>query len=230
MPKRAETTWPAVRGQLSAQSTPIRSAPPFAGPAPERGYGQNPAPRQPAKTGPGFTIKRDPCPALGAPLTAWPAAPRPAPPPRKLGALTRHPRPLNASHPGRHRMSRRSQAIESLQVKALAIVKAAARSGSGDELSFGKGPRHRATPGGYGGKPPGVAFIGVPTGARNAGHGAPTGDQSTDMNATRKPPRMCQDPITSPSQVGAWNRSPSRYGGRESGMPRRVPGPLLSTS
>ena len=27
----------------------------------------------------------------------------------------------------------------------------------------------RATPGGYGGKPPGVAFIGVPTGARNAG-------------------------------------------------------------
>src|ERR1700722_6900879 len=29
--------------------------------------------------------------------------------------------------------------------------------------------KHRATPGGYGGKPPGVAFIGVPTGARNAG-------------------------------------------------------------
>src|SRR5215831_2817074 len=28
---------------------------------------------------------------------------------------------------------------------------------------------HRATPGGYGGKPPGVAIIGVPTGARNAG-------------------------------------------------------------
>ena len=32
-----------------------------------------------------------------------------------------------------------------------------------------KDPGHRATPGGYGGKPPGVAFIGVPTGARNAG-------------------------------------------------------------
>src|SRR5579863_9921410 len=32
-----------------------------------------------------------------------------------------------------------------------------------------KGPEHRATPGGYGGKPPGVAIIGVPTGARNAG-------------------------------------------------------------
>ena len=66
-----------------------------------------------------------------------------------------------------------------------------------------KAPRHGATPGGYGGKPPGVAFIGVPTGARNAGCGAPTGDQSTDMNATRKPPRMCQDPITSASRVSA---------------------------
>jgi len=32
-----------------------------------------------------------------------------------------------------------------------------------------KGAEHRATPGGYGGKPPGVAIIGVPTGARNAG-------------------------------------------------------------
>ena len=71
-----------------------------------------------------------------------------------------------------------------------------------------KAPRHGATPGGYGGKPPGVAFIGVPTGARNAGHGAPTGDQSTDMNATRKPPRMCQDPITSPSRLGV--RKPFR--------------------
>jgi hypothetical protein len=33
-----------------------------------------------------------------------------------------------------------------------------------------KEPEHRATPGGYGGKPPGVAFIGAPTGARNAGN------------------------------------------------------------
>jgi hypothetical protein len=49
-------------------------------------------------------------------------------------------------------------------------------------------PEHRATPGGYGGKPPGVAFIGVPTGARNAGSGAPTGDQSTAMHVTRNPP------------------------------------------
>src|SRR5579875_1147558 len=34
---------------------------------------------------------------------------------------------------------------------------------------------HRATPGGYGGKPPGVAFIGAPTGARNAGYRCPSG-------------------------------------------------------
>jgi hypothetical protein len=41
-------------------------------------------------------------------------------------------------------------------------------------------PEKRATLGGYGGKPPSVADISVPTGARNAGSGAPTGDQSTD--------------------------------------------------
>ena len=76
----------------------------------------------------------------------------------------------------------------------------------------GKVPRHGATPGGYGGKPPGVAFIGVPTGARNAGCGAPTGDQSTDMNATRKPPRMCQDLITSPSRVSAGDVQPAVHG------------------
>jgi hypothetical protein len=60
----------------------------------------------------------------------------------------------------------------------------------------------RATPGGYGGKPPGVAIIGVPTGARNAGSGAPTGDQSTDMNATRKHPLVCHDPIATRSRQG----------------------------
>jgi hypothetical protein len=63
-----------------------------------------------------------------------------------------------------------------------------------------KSPEHRATPGGYGGKPPGVAFIGVPTGARNAGSDAPTGDQSIDMNRTRKHPPVCQDPITTRSR------------------------------
>jgi hypothetical protein len=65
-----------------------------------------------------------------------------------------------------------------------------------------KSPEHSATPGGYGGKPPGVAFIGVPTGARNAGSDAPTGDQSTDMNRTRKHPLVCQDPITTRSRDG----------------------------
>jgi hypothetical protein len=63
-----------------------------------------------------------------------------------------------------------------------------------------KAPEHRATPGGYGGKPPGVAIIGVPTGARNAGSDAPTGDQSIDMNRTRKHPLVCQDPITTRSR------------------------------
>src|SRR5580693_4475576 len=64
-----------------------------------------------------------------------------------------------------------------------------------------KGPEtKRATPGGYGGKPPGVAFIGVPTGARNAGSGTPTGDQGTDMNGTRRAPPMCQDLISTESQ------------------------------
>jgi hypothetical protein len=53
----------------------------------------------------------------------------------------------------------------------------------------------RATQGGYGGKPPCVAIIGVPTGARNAGNGALTGDQSTDMNGTTKRPPMCKDQI-----------------------------------
>jgi hypothetical protein len=42
------------------------------------------------------------------------------------------------------------------------------------------GPGEKATLGGYGGKPPSVADISVPTGARNAGNGAPTGDQGTD--------------------------------------------------
>ena len=50
--------------------------------------------------------------------------------------------------------------------------------------------RHKkmATPGGYGGNPPGVAIIGVPTGARNTGTGAPTGDQSAGTNRTPNPP------------------------------------------
>src|SRR5262249_61065197 len=57
----------------------------------------------------------------------------------------------------------------------------------------------RATPGGYGGKPPGVAFIGAPTGARNAGNGAPAGDQSTGKHVTPNRPHVRQDRIRSES-------------------------------
>ena len=93
-----------------------------------------------------------------------------------------------------------------------------------------KGPEHRATPGGYGGKPPGVAIIGVPTGARNAGSDAPTGDQSIDMNRTRKHPLVCQDPITTRSRdepeqaqsltISYHRRQGPRGGGR---FPRLLP-------
>src|ERR1022692_1922240 len=64
------------------------------------------------------------------------------------------------------------------------------------------GKSKRATPGGYGGKPPGVAYIGAPTGARNAGTGAPPGDQSTGKHVTPKPPLARQDRITSGSRHG----------------------------
>ena len=62
----------------------------------------------------------------------------------------------------------------------------------------------RATPGGYGGKPPGVAFIGAPTGARNAGNGAPAGDQSTGKHVTPNRPQVRQDRIRSESADRDW--------------------------
>ena len=43
------------------------------------------------------------------------------------------------------------------------------KSTAGHSEADRKVGEYRATPGGYGGKPPGVAFIGVPTGARDAG-------------------------------------------------------------
>jgi hypothetical protein len=93
-------------------------------------------------------------------------------------------------------------------------------------------PEHRATPGGYGGKPPGVAIIGVPTGARNAGSDAPTGDQSIDMNRTRKHPLVCQDPITTrsrdePEQAQSLTIRNHRRQGRRGGG--RFPCLLLKT-
>src|SRR5215469_10152111 len=60
--------------------------------------------------------------------------------------------------------------------------------------------KERATPGGYGGKPPGVAFIGAPTGARNAGIGAPAGDQGTGKHVTPNPPLVRQDRIRTQSR------------------------------
>ena len=55
-----------------------------------------------------------------------------------------------------------------------------------------KADEDRATPGGYGGKPPGVAFIGVPTGARNAGRCSDGGPEHR-MHVTPKPPLVRQD-------------------------------------
>jgi len=60
-----------------------------------------------------------------------------------------------------------------------------------------KADEDRATPGGYGGKPPGVAFIGVPTGARNAGRCSDGGPEHR-MYVTPKPPLARQDEITGP--------------------------------
>lgn len=60
--------------------------------------------------------------------------------------------------------------------------------------------RKKATPGGYGGKPPGVAIFGVPTGARNTGTSAPTGDQSAWPKLYTSHPwdasRVSHDPIS----------------------------------
>src|SRR5499427_3095109 len=62
----------------------------------------------------------------------------------------------------------------------------------------------RATPGGYGGKPPGVAFIGVPTGARNAGRCSDGGPEHR-MHVTPKPPLVRQDHITGPRVGGVFS-------------------------
>ena len=102
-----------------------------------------------------------------------------------------------------------------------------------DTASHSEGPagsEHGATPGGYGGKPPGVAFIGVPTGARNAGSGAPTGDQSTDMNATRKPPGTCQDPNDECIGGEVRNRAAMSRPGRALTACGRVANALMSGS
>ena len=55
----------------------------------------------------------------------------------------------------------------------------------GKRLTVGK---EKATPGGYGGKPPGVALIGVPTGARNAGRCSDGGPEHRYACYTETPP------------------------------------------
>jgi hypothetical protein len=151
-------------------------------------------------------------------LLALPTRPvTPHEPRRALTALSRRSRRGSTTGagvpgPGTGRLQRIRRPCGPEHVRAGDAVDLDAGAGdrSAGRARVKKAPGDGATPGGYGGKPPGVAFIGVPTGARNAGCGAPTGDQSTDMNATRKPPRMCQDPITSPSRVSAGNRSRCR--------------------
>ena len=66
-----------------------------------------------------------------------------------------------------------------------------------------KPTEHRATPGGYGGKPPGVAFIGVPTGARNAGRCSDGGPEH-HVHGTPKPPLVRQDLITGSARRGCF--------------------------
>jgi hypothetical protein len=189
-----------------------------------RGSGQvtdsNPDSDGPSETRPGFTITQRSCPPWPPSRRSWPrlhVAVAPHEPRRTLTAPSgrsrrgRRPAPTSpggtsgvSSGPRGHAGRNTSAQVTPVSLDAGAGIRSAGQA------RIRKAPGYGATPGGYGGKPPGVAFIGVPTGARNAGCGAPTGDQSTDMNATRKPPRMCQDPITSPSRVSAGNRSRCR--------------------
>src|SRR5215472_12646841 len=57
-----------------------------------------------------------------------------------------------------------------------------------------EGSEHRATPGGYGGKPPGVAFIGAPTGARNAGNWYSSGGPEHRYACYTEPPPCASRP------------------------------------
>src|SRR5579859_447659 len=59
-------------------------------------------------------------------------------------------------------------------------------------------PEHRATPGGYGGKTPGVAIIGVPTGARNAGKWCSDGGPEHRRLCYTKAPPCVSTPYLKP--------------------------------
>jgi hypothetical protein len=65
-----------------------------------------------------------------------------------------------------------------------------------------KGAEESATPGGYGGKPPGVAIIGVPTGARNAGRCSDGGPEhqfgcyyETHLGASNRDTKRVQETV-----------------------------------
>src|SRR5690349_16612862 len=118
---------------------------------------------------------------------------------KKPGAASRS---RNPSHPPSPPEKKANDEHHPPQRAARGVRGVAPRKSTASHWRGAESPEHRATPGGYGGKPPGVAFIGVPTGARNAGSDAPTGDQSIDMNRTRKHPLVCQDPITTRSRDG----------------------------
>ena len=158
---------------------------------------------------PGLPHTPRPHDKLRAPNGDQPSPPaEPSPPPAEPG-----PSPQNRTSPAHPQSKARAPAEQGPRTRrarpALRRASAAARHAAGPggrppgntEARQGRA-KIRATPGGYGGKPPGVAIIGVPTGARNAGSGALTGDQSTDMNATRKHPLVCQDPIATRSREG----------------------------
>src|SRR5437016_2745426 len=72
----------------------------------------------------------------------------------------------------------------------------------------------RATPGGYGGKPPGVAFIGVPTGARNAGRCSDGGPEHRYACYTETPPSASR-----PDYEGS--RRGAVFSNRGTGCPHR---------
>ncbi len=115
-----------------------------------------------------------PLPGPASPTTPT-ASTRPtaAPSPEGPGGRRQKQPPAHASHPKRGQPP--GNIAPGQPSAAIAIGESRASRGypPGKALRITSKPakagENRATPGGYGGKPPGVAFIGVPTGARNAG-------------------------------------------------------------
>jgi hypothetical protein len=145
MPKRAETTWPAGRDQLAGQSTPIPLAAQLASRGQELSYGQQ-RPAVPACQNRAWFHDQAQALRGAGSVSGQPARGRPANPavPCARSALTAP----QAAQRGAAKPSPRATGpspgppgSDSLQVKALAMVKAAAQRGSSDELSSEKSPR-----------------------------------------------------------------------------------------